>query len=98
MALVIKWTKRADKKFDKIIEYLLTEQGERVAGSFVKRVYDFLDILSEHPRIGSIENKEKEIRGFTLVKQVNIFYRIDKTKIIILNFFENRQDLKKKRF
>lgn len=28
MALEIKWSKRADKKFDKILEYLLTNWGE----------------------------------------------------------------------
>ncbi len=27
MALEIKWSKRADKKFDKILEYLLTNWG-----------------------------------------------------------------------
>jgi plasmid stabilization system protein ParE len=30
MALEIQWSKRADKKFDKILEYLLVEWSERV--------------------------------------------------------------------
>lgn len=98
MALEIKWTKRADQQFDKIIEYLLHEWGDRVASSFIKGVYDFLDLLSEHPRIGSIENIEKEIRGFTILKQINIFYSFDKNRITVLNFFDNRQNPKKKRF
>lgn len=98
MALNIKWTKRADKKFDKIIEYLQSEWGERVAKNFVKKVYDFLDVLSQFPEIGTLEHKEKGIRGFTIVKQVNIFYRIKEETIILLDFFDNRQDPKKKRF
>ena len=98
MALEIKWSKRADKKFDKILEYLITEWGDGVTKNFVKKVYDFLDILSEYPEIGSIENKEKEIRGFTLIKQVNIFYRVKGKTIILLDFFDNRQNPKKKRF
>ena len=44
MALEIYWTKRADKNFDKIIDYLLNEWGENVSRAFVKKVYDFLDI------------------------------------------------------
>lgn len=98
MALDIKWSKRADKKFDKILEYLLTKWGERVTRNFVKKVYDFLDILSEYPEIGSVENKEKGIRGFTLIKQINIFYRVKGETIILLDFFDNRQNPNKKKF
>ncbi len=98
MALEIYWTKRADKKFDKIIEYLFNEWGESVTKAFTRKVYDFLDILSEFPEIGTIENKEKGIRGFTIVKKVNIFYRISGNKVILLNFFDNRQNPRKKRF
>ena len=98
MALEIVWSLRADKKFDKILEYLVKEWGHKVTKSFVKKVYDFLDILSEFPEIGTLENKEKGIRGFVIIKQVSIFYIIRNNRIIILNFFDNRQSPAKKRF
>lgn len=44
MALEIYWTKRAARKFDKIIEYIDTEWEENAAKAFAMRVYDFLDI------------------------------------------------------
>lgn len=98
MALEISWSKRADKKFDKILEYLLNSWGERVTKNFVRKVFDFIDILSEYPELGTIENKAKEIRGFTIVKQINIFYKIKGQTINILDFFDNRQNPNKKRF
>jgi len=98
MALEIHWSKRADKKFDKIIEYLLVEWNEQVTEVFVKKVYDFIETLADFPEIGIIQNKEKAIRGFTIVKQINIFYHINKNKIIILDFFDNRQSPKRKRY
>ena len=98
MALEIHWTRQADRKFDKIIEYLLDEWNQRVAESFVKKVYDTLDTLAEFPGIGTIEHKEKGIRGFTIVKQINIFYKVSDNKLIILNFFDNLLSLGKKRF
>jgi plasmid stabilization system protein ParE len=98
MALEIQWSKRADKKFDKILEYLLVEWSERVTKSFIRKVYDLIDTLAEYPEIGAIENKEKGIRGFTVVKQINIFYKVSGNKIIILDFFDNQQATKKKRF
>ena len=97
MALEVLWSKRADKKFDKILEYLMLELGERITKSFVNKVYEFLDILAEFPEIGTLENKEKGIRGFTIVEQINLFYKIDDSKIILLNFFDNRQNPKKKK-
>ena len=97
MALEIIWSKRADKKFDRIIDYLHEDFGEFVTKSFVGKVYDFLDILSEFPELGSIENREKRIRGFTIVKNINIFYRIEGKTIYLLDFFDNRQNPKKKK-
>lgn len=46
-----------------------------------QKVYDFIDTLADFPEIGTIENKQKEIRGFAIVKQISIFYHIDKHKI-----------------
>ena len=98
MALEVQWSKRADRKFDKIIEYLLIEWSEQVTSAFVRKVYDLIETLSEFPEIGTLENKGKGIRGFTIVKQVNIFYKVSGNRMIILDFFDNRQAPEKKRF
>ena len=91
MALAIQWTRTADKKFASIIEHLDKEWGEITVRKFVKKVDNFLEILSQFPEIGSTENSEKNIRGFVITKQTTIFYRIKKDKIILLNLFDNRQ-------
>jgi len=98
MALEIYWSKRADIKFDSILEYLNTEWGEVVTSAFVKKVYDFLDILIEFPEIGTVENSTRNIRGFVIVKQITIFYKVSNNQIILLNFFDNRQSSKKRKY
>lgn len=98
MALKIFWSKRADKKFDKILEYLDEEWDEKVTRNFVRKVYSFLEILSEYPEIGTIENKEKGIRGFTIIKEIDLFYKINEERIVLLDFFDNRQNPEKKKF
>jgi plasmid stabilization system protein ParE len=98
MAVDILWTKRAEKKFEKILEFLSNEWGTQVTKAFIKEIYDFMDLLSEFPEMGSVENKKLGIRGFVVVKQVSVFYRIKENKVIILNFFDNRKNPKKKRF
>jgi plasmid stabilization system protein ParE len=98
MALKIQWSKKADKSFDKILTYLLLEWGENVARPFVKKVFDFLDILSEFPELGTIENLEKGIRGFLIVKQIVVFYKITEKEIILLDFFDTSQHPEKKKY
>jgi len=62
----------------------------------MKKFYDFLEILSEFPSIGTIQYPEKNIRGFTLTKQINIFYKIESDYIVLLDLFDNRSNPKKK--
>ena len=96
MALEIRWTTRADIKLDHLIIYLETEWGESVVKAFMKKLYDFLEILSEFPEIGTIQYPEKNIRGFTLTKQINVFYKIESDYIVLLDLFDNRSNPKKK--
>ena len=98
MALEIEWSRRADKRFDAILEYLEKEWGEKAVKTFVQKVYDFLDLIIVFPNIGTLEDKTKNIFGFVVVSQITIFYRIKLNRIILLNFFDNRQDPDKKRF
>ena len=96
MALEIRWTTRADIKLDHLIIYLETEWGESVVKAFMKKLYDFLEILSEFPEIGTIQYPEKNIRGFTLTKQINVFYKIESDYIVLLDLYDNRSNPKKK--
>ena len=96
MAFKIVWTKRADKKLWKIIRYLEKEWGANTARDFDRRVFDFLEILSKFPELGSIEEKEKGIRGFVLTKYTKLFYRVKGKEIILLTLFDTRMNPQKK--
>ena len=91
MALKVKWSKYADQSFDQILNYLEAEWGENVTRAFVRRTYEFLDLLAEFPEVGSMENTQKQIRGFVLIKQITVFYIRKDDFLILLNFYDNRQ-------
>ena len=97
MALEIFWLKEADRKFDAILEHLEAEWGESSVEIFVKKVYDFLDILKEFPEIGTIENNNLNIRGFVIVKQITLFYQVRDNRIFLLNFYDNRRKPSKRK-
>lgn len=63
MVKEIIWTKRANNKFNKIIDYLEREWGENVTRNFVKKTYDIIELISDQPELGTMENPEKSIRG-----------------------------------
>ena len=96
MVRKIRLTKKADKRFDEILEHLNNEFGRTTATKFLERTYLFFDLLVEHPQIGRIEDKNRGIYGFVLEKPVTVFYRFNNKEVVILNFFDNRTNPKKK--
>ncbi len=98
MAKKIVWTKRANSKFNKIIDYLEEEWGHGVTQNFVTKTYDIIELISDQSDLGTLENSEKSIRGFLLTKHNRLFYRVTEKEIVLLNFFDTRSGSKRKRF
>lgn len=91
MALRIVFTKRADKKLDKILHYLQSEWSLKIAGEFVENLYNTLDNIAVFPEIGLTIDDEKLIRAFLITKHTKLYYRIEKGKLIVLNFIDTRK-------
>lgn len=90
------WTKTAVKKLAEILNHIELKFGITSRQSFKEKTRDFTRLLVDFPEIGTLEIKEKNLRGFQLTKQTRIFYRIKKDRIVILTFFNSRQDPKKR--
>jgi len=96
--VIILWTKRAQQSFDEIVGFLEKEWSLNSAINFVRKTNHFIDILKEQPKIGRPEKVKKDLRSFVLTRQTTVFYRIKSNEVIILlNFFDSRQDPIKKR-
>ena len=87
-------TPRAEKNFESILGYIKHKWGERTAKEFVLKADEIFKLLKNFPLIGQVE--KDDIRGFQLSPQTRILYRIREQKIIILAFFDVRQNPKKK--
>lgn len=73
------------------------EWGDKVTEHFVKRTYDIIELICDQPEIGTLEHREKNIRGFNVTRHNRMFYRFTDTQLIILNFFDNRQNPRKRK-
>lgn len=91
MAEVV-WQDRAVDDFENIKHYLQENYGEYQVRKFVRRVFDFLNLLSAYPKLGPIQNKELEIRGFVISSQTTMLYKTQESKVFILGFIDNRSD------
>jgi plasmid stabilization system protein ParE len=90
------FTKRALRDYTTIKNYLTLEWGAKVVDAFEQKTIDFLDLLEQFPEAGTLEVPEKQIRSFLLVKQIRVFYRVKGNQIILLSFFDVRQNPRKK--
>jgi plasmid stabilization system protein ParE len=85
-------SKKADKDFDDIINYIKKDFGSQHAINFKKLILNFLDLLQAFPEIGSLELPNSNLRAFVAHKRLKIFYRIDNSRIIILRLFDTRKN------
>lgn len=92
----ILFTRRAKKSYHSIKARLSRKWGENLALAFEEKTIQFFSLLEKFPEMGTVEFEEKQIRGFSLTKQTRLFYRLKGERIIILNFFDVRQNPKKK--
>lgn len=91
MALKIQWTQRASESLEQVIDYLKKEWGEKATYEFIQKTFYIIELLSNYPQIGSIENSEKNIRGILLTKHNRLFYRFDNERIMLLGIIDTRK-------
>ncbi len=87
-------TPKAEKNFDSIVKKIHQKWGKKTSREFVQKTNEIFKLLINFPSMGQVEIND--IRGFQLSPQTRILYRIRNEKIIILSFFEVRQDPKKR--
>ena len=87
-------TARAEKNFDSIVDHIKQKWGEKTAKEFIQKVDEIFKLLKAYPLMGQVENND--IRGFQLSRQTRVLYRIRDNKVIVLAFFDVRQDPNKK--
>jgi len=87
-------TPRAEKDYISIKNYIREEWGDKIVQEFVHKTDALFHLLKNYPLIGQIE--KDDIRGFQLSKQTRVLYRNRGEKIIIISFFNVKQNPKKK--
>jgi plasmid stabilization system protein ParE len=87
----IKWTTKAKADYILILDYLLSKFSSKEVDTFVNITNDTLLLISKTPLMYP-KTETKNIHKCVLVKQVNLYYRINNNEIELLTFWDNRRN------
>ena len=97
MILAIRWTIRAKSDYARILEYLQTNWTTKELQKFTAKTNKVLSQIAKNPEIFPA-SKKINARKCVLIEQVSIYYQIKKGEVLLVSFWDNRQNPKKKKF
>ena len=81
MTFEVVFTKRAERDFETILNYIEFKFGNQAGIRFKNLVLEFATILQSFPEIGSLELEDKSIRAAVIHHRLKIFYRIKSNRV-----------------
>jgi plasmid stabilization system protein ParE len=92
MNLEIIFTDDASYMLLSITNFIENKWGKKQAEKFLSKVYKTLDLISKQPYLFKASAIQENVRIGIVSKQTSFFYEIQDSEIIILFFWDNRQD------
>jgi len=92
MAYKIIHSPLAELTFQQNIIYLEKEWSLKEIKNFINKTQDVIDILKVDPFVFSLWEFNNKIRKIVILKQITMFYEIERKNIFIHLFWNNYQD------
>jgi hypothetical protein len=89
----IVWTFEAKKTFKKNMIYLKNHWTKKEVDNFALEAFRTIEIVQKNPHIGKY-SEDYGCHILVVVKQISLFYEIENNKIILISFWDNRQEPK----
>jgi plasmid stabilization system protein ParE len=98
MVKQITWADEANETFETMTTYLQEEYSLNTAIKFADAVYAKVNRLTQNPEIGQPSPLNNSVRIIKINKNVIMFYSYDGYELFIIDFFNTRQDPKKRKY
>ena len=85
-------SKTAEKKLEKLFEYLIKEWSVKVKKDFVEKLDSSIEIIKNQPEIFPESKKGKSLRKCVITKQTTLYYRYNSKQINIVTLFDTKQN------
>jgi plasmid stabilization system protein ParE len=98
MVKQVTWANEANDTFENMTAYLQDEFSLSTATKLADAIYAKIDQLILYPEIGQPSPKDHSIRTIKVHKNIIMFYHYDGFEILIIDFFNTRQDPRKRKY
>ncbi|WP_242206213.1 type II toxin-antitoxin system RelE/ParE family toxin [Aestuariivivens insulae] len=88
-------SKTAEKKLDKLLDYLIQKWSVKVKKEFVEKLDSSIEAIRDQPEIFPESKKGRALRKCVITKQTTLYYRYNSKRISIVTMFDTRQNPKK---
>lgn len=92
MALPIRFSPESEETFEIVIRQLYQRWGEKFVAKFKAKIIRSLKIIANNPYLYAIADPDRDIRKCILHNNCSVFYKIQDQYIMVLYFWDNRQD------
>lgn len=96
MIVQINWSKRAERHYGKIIDYLVDEFGRKRAKQYVRTVYSEVEQLKTNPGLRQeepfLEGARYKFQRLVIEDLTKVIYRVTDENIEIADVWDTRQD------
>ncbi|QQL50489.1 type II toxin-antitoxin system RelE/ParE family toxin [Mucilaginibacter ginkgonis] len=92
MSLKIIYSDDAISTLNAIHDFIILRFGTRVADKFIDKAEKVVTLISENPMMFKSIHLGNEIRKGFITEQTSVFYKISETEILLMYFWENRQE------
>ena len=92
MSLEIYYTPNAKSTLKSVYSFIINKFGKRVADKFITKSEKTIDLIAEYLLMFKASEFDENVSIGLITKQCSIFYKVTKTQIILLYFWDNRQE------
>lgn len=98
--MTVIWTKRAKQDYLEVLEYLHENWGIKEVGDFVSKTNDTINTIVTNPKAFVGSTKRKNVHKGFVTKHNSLFYQVKQRKkaIVLLTFWDNRQNPQKLKY
>lgn len=86
------WSKNAQITFDAIVVYLENSFGNNVAKKFIAKADSSIQTIASFPNLYKAISLKQNVRKATISKVCSFYYEINDNTVVILYFWDNRQE------
>jgi len=92
MSRIVIVSKTAEKKLERLFQFLLEKWSLKVKSEFIKKLDKNINIIKNSPESFPESENKSGLHKCVITKQTTLYYRYDDNKIIIVTLFDTRQN------